>query len=81
MEVIHMRLKERIKYWKDIRNGTSIPLFWCNANKNNFNQKNSCNVFYHPCVNNLAKKQRDLINYHIGSAIDIIRTNIEREEL
>lgn len=76
-----MKLKERIKYWKDIKNGTSIPLFWCNANKNNFNQKNSCNVFYHPCIDNLSQEQRDLINYHIGSAIDIIRTNIEREEL
>lgn len=76
-----MKLKERVKYWKDIKNGTSIPLFWCNANKNNFNQKNSCNVFYHPCIDNLSQEQRDLINYHIGSAIDIIRTNIEREEL
>lgn len=76
-----MKLKERIKYWKDIKNGTSIPLFWCNANKNNFNQKNSCNVFYHLCIDNLSQEQRDLINYHIGSAIDIIRTNIEREEL
>ena len=43
-----MKLKERIKYWKDIKNGTSIPLFWCNANKNNFNQKIAAMYFIIP---------------------------------
>ena len=44
-------------------------------------KKNSCNVFYHPCIDNLSQKQRDLINFHIGKAIDIIKDNTEKEEL
>lgn len=80
MEVIHMRLKERIKYWKDIKNGTSIPLFWCNINLNKFRVKKegSCDVSFHPVVfDSLEQKQKDIIIYHMNQIVDMVRNNIE----
>ena len=81
-----MKLKERFKYWKDVKSGNSIPLLWIDININKFrlNKEGSCKVNIHPVViHNLESKQLELVKYHINQAIDIIKKDgiIEVEEL
>ena len=72
-----------IKYIKGVRNGTTIPLFRCNINKNKYreNIKGSCDVQIHPLIaTNLSTKDHELVKYHMNCIVDIIRANIEDVE-
>lgn len=60
-----------------------IPLFWVTLDKKQFKKmkQNSCTIKIHPSVSLLDDNIQKQIKEHIESAIDLIRDNIDINDI
>ena len=72
------RIKEGIKYFRDIRKGTSIPIVYINIDITKSNTDKNCEVNFHPNIKDqLSLEDRLYVENHIRLAIDKIRDNVD----
>lgn len=72
------KLKERKEYFKNIKNGTDIPIMFVGINTTKSNRDKNCIIHFHPNIlNQSSDEDMNYVKEHLGLVIDKIRDNID----
>ena len=72
------KLKARKEYFKNIKNGTDIPILWTSINITKSNTDKNCTAQFHPNIlNQLSEEDMNYVKEHLGLVIDKIRDNVD----
>ena len=72
------RIKESIKYLRDIRKSKSIPMLYISIDLTKVNTDKNCTVNLHPSIyNQLSEEDINYIKEHLGLVIDKIRDKVD----
>lgn len=72
------KIKKRFKYFKNIKNGTSIPIFYCAIDITKPNDTKNCTMTMHPNISNqLSVGDKIFVESCLKCAIDKIRDNVD----
>ena len=72
------QLKARREYFKNIKNGTDIPIMFVGINTTKSNRDKNCTTHFHPNIQTqLSEEDMNYVKEHLGLAIDKIRDNVD----
>ena len=72
------RIKEGIKYFRDIRKGTSIPIVYINIDLTKANTDKNCIINLHPNIKDqLSHMDKLYVETSLELVIDKIRDNVD----
>lgn len=72
------RIKRSIKYFRGIRKGTRLPMFYINIDLTKANTDKNCTVNFHPnIIGQLSRNDKLYVEKHLGLIIDRIRDNVD----
>lgn len=72
------KLKARKEYFKNIKNGTDIPILWTSINITKSNTDKNCTTQLHYSIlNQLSGEDMNYVKEHLGLVIDKIRDNVD----